>query len=322
MRRNMSWTRARVAVLALVAASVVAIAASGGRVAGGADDSPQAKTRALGSQADEKAIRATADAYTKAFNAGDSKAIAALWSSDGEHVDESGRMLKGREAIEKEFAAFFAEHHGLALEISVESIRFLSPDIAIENGTARAISPLGSPASSSRYTAVHARQDGKWLMVSSQESPQVPTSNYDYLREVEWLVGDWTVAAGENSLAMKCEWTADKNFLTRTYTTKEASRVTGSGMQVIGWDPTVGAIRSWHFNSEGGFGSDLWTREGKRWVIDATGVLRDGSQTEATNLLTQLDDGCFTWQSVRRSIAGARLPDTAELKICRTPSKR
>ena len=48
--------------------------------------------------------------FTLAFNKGDAKAIAALWTGDCEYTDETGRSIQGRDAIEKEYAAFFAEH--------------------------------------------------------------------------------------------------------------------------------------------------------------------------------------------------------------------
>ena len=47
-------------------------------------------------EAEEKAIRATADEFVKAFNAGDAKAIGALWAPDAEYTDESGQAFQGR----------------------------------------------------------------------------------------------------------------------------------------------------------------------------------------------------------------------------------
>ena len=41
-------------------------------------------------EADEKAIRASADAFVKAFNAADAKAVGALWAADAEYTGRSG----------------------------------------------------------------------------------------------------------------------------------------------------------------------------------------------------------------------------------------
>ena len=40
-----------------------------------------------------------------------------------------------------------------------------------------------------------------------------------------------------------------------------------SGIQVIGWDPIAKAIRSWTFDSNGGFAEGKWEHRGDRWFI-------------------------------------------------------
>ena len=47
---------------------------------------------------------------------------------------------------------------------------------------------------------------------------------------------------------------------------------------MIGKDNAKGVIRSWVFQSDGGFGDGVWTREGKKWSIDVHGVRADGSK--------------------------------------------
>ena len=44
---------------------------------------------------DEAAIRATADAFLKAFNRGDAKAVAALWTENGTLADRSRPVVQG-----------------------------------------------------------------------------------------------------------------------------------------------------------------------------------------------------------------------------------
>jgi hypothetical protein len=123
-------------------------------------------------------------------------------------------------------------------------------------------------------------------------------------------------------LTLTCEWTAKRNFLTRKYELKEADGAVRTGIQIIGWDPLVGAIRSWVFDSDGGFGDEQWTRDGKRWVLEANAVTRDGAEAVATNVLTRLDHDRFTWQSVRRELNDVRLPDTALLTVTRVKGKQ
>jgi uncharacterized protein (TIGR02246 family) len=272
------------------------------------------------SAADEKAIRVTADAFVKAFNAADAKAIAALWATDAEYTDESGQSFQGRAAIEKEYADAFKQHRGAIMTVKIESIRFLGPELGIEKGVAWVKSPGGLADTAARYTVVHARRDGKWTMVLGRDAPYVPVSNEDYLKGVEWLIGDWTPEAKNQPLRLHFEWMAQRNFIKNTYTVVKDGQSTLTGAQIIGWDPKLGRIVSWHFDAQGGFGKDVWMRDGSKWVIEATGVLRDGSESTSVNIATPIDANSFTWQSVNRTLDGVSLPNVPPVKIVRAHS--
>ena len=42
---------------------------------------------------------------------------------------------------------------------------------------------------------------------------------------------------------------------------------------MIGKDAASEGLRSWTFESEGGFGEATWSRDGKKWVLDSAGRL-------------------------------------------------
>src|SRR5262245_49633594 len=142
--------------------------------------------------ADATALVKNAEAFVEAFHAGDAKTLAAFWVPDGEYTDMSGRRLNGREDIEKAFQALFAANKGLKVRIEGESLRFLTPDVAVEEGVSFVLRPDGSPPSRARYTNVHVKKDGKWLLGSVKDAPYVPPSNYEHLRGLEWAVGNWS----------------------------------------------------------------------------------------------------------------------------------
>ena len=81
--------------------------------------------------------------------------------------------------------------------------------------------------------------------------------------------------------------------------------------------PRTGQLRSWMFDDDGGFGDAAWTRDGKRWVLAATGVQADGGEVTATNILTPVDKDTFTWQSTERTLDGAALPSIPPVKVKR-----
>jgi len=89
------------------------------------------------------------------------------------------------------------------------------------------------------------------------------------------------------------------------------------GTLVIGWDPVAKSVRSWMFDSDGGFGEGTWTRDGNRWTVKFNQTLADGREGSATNIYTHLDANSFTWQSIDRKVAGQPLPNVGEVKVIR-----
>jgi uncharacterized protein (TIGR02246 family) len=274
---------------------------------------------------DEAAIRKSDEAYVEAYNKRDAKALAALWSPEAVYIDpETGNEFVGREEIEKEFADTFAGLNA-KLEVSVESIRFLSPNVAVENGTARVIYPEGEPDESS-YAALFVKREGKWLLdrVTEEETsppPEPPPSSYEQLKELEWMIGAWIDQDENATVQTDCDWTKNQNFINRSFAVVVGDEVDMAGMQIIGWDPVAKQIRSWIFDSDGGYAEGKWTRKGDRWFIQQNGTLPNGGRTSAVNIIKRIDDNQFTWQSVNREVNGDILPNVDEVLVVRKPTE-
>lgn len=275
---------------------------------------------------DEAAIRKSDEAYIEAYNRHDAKAVAAMWSPEAVYIDpETGAKIVGRVAIEKEFADTFANQKNSKLEIKVGAIKFMSPNVAVESGLARIINPDTEP-DESNYSALFVKHDGKWLLdrVTEEESPgepDAPPSNFEHLKDLEWMIGSWIDQddADHATIQTDCNWTKNKNFITRSFAVVVRGKVDLSGMQLIGWDPAAKQIRSWVFDSDGGFGEGKWTKKGNRWVIQQTGTLPDGRKASEVNIIKPIDDDSFTWQIIQRSVSGDILPDVEEITIVRKP---
>ena len=96
---------------------------------------------------------------------------------DRQHVDvrrDAGRRRRqadqGRKAIEDEYAAFFKAHLHARMEVSVQSVEFPTPTMAIEDGISQVLTRDSAPPSAARYTAVHVLEDGKWLIATVRET--------------------------------------------------------------------------------------------------------------------------------------------------------
>jgi uncharacterized protein (TIGR02246 family) len=280
--------------------------------------SPARAADPRGPAQDEAALLKNAEAFVEAFHKGDAKALAAFWAPDGDYTDQAGRRLKGREAIAKAFQGLFAEHKGLKLRIDIASLRFVTPGVAVEDGTTAVIPPDGGPPSRARYTVVHVKKDGHWLLSSVRDAPFSPPTNHEHLRGLEWLIGDWADETAQGEVArVSFAWSEGENFLMSSFTTTFKDIAIGGGTQWIGWDPVAKHIRSWVFENNGGFGGGTWTGEGDKWVIKSTGVLRDGKKVAATNILTRIDADTMSWQAKDRTEDGKPLPDIKEIKMKR-----
>lgn len=265
---------------------------------------------------DEKAIRSQAEEYAKAFAMGDAKTIAGQWTKDATFLGLDGRELHGREEIEKTFAKLFAAGGRQPMRVEIESIRFPAPNVAIEQGVTRAIqSP--TPDSASRYTVVHVKENNQWLISNATETAYVPQSSSEYLNDLSWLLGDWSAANDKDKLHFKARWVADKHFILCTYHFDGADPEKISDAEIIGWDPVRKEIFSSSFGSGGGFGQAQWVRDGQSWVRQAWAVTPEGSKASAIYRIKSQGKDAFTWQSAKRTLDGAELPDTDEIKVVR-----
>jgi hypothetical protein len=89
------------------------------------------------------------------------------------------------------FKEFFKENKGLKLRIDVKSMRFVTPDVAIEDGTSSVIPPDGSPPSQGSYTNVHVNKGGQWVCRACMKPLTLPPGNYEHLHGLDWAVGEW-----------------------------------------------------------------------------------------------------------------------------------
>jgi len=270
-------------------------------------------------QQDEKAIRLAAEAFAKAYNAGDAKAIASLFAADGEIVNEEGQSSHGREGIERVFAEIFKEHPKTRMVLAIGSIRFIGPDMAVEDGMATVTHAPDEPALHSPYSVTYTKQDGKWLTTSARDLPDDTLMPEEQLKQLQWMIGEWVDESPEALIMTSYRWTDNKCFILSEFKVQVGGRPVMTGTQRIGWDPLAKTIRSWVFDSEGGFGEGIWTREGNQWIVKKTGVMRDGKVASATNIITQVSKDRMTWQQRDRIVGGEKTPDIAETPITRSP---
>ena len=268
--------------------------------------------------AEEEAVRLTSKTLVKAYAEKNAASAAAHFTADAEYVDEQGKVFQGRKAIEESLATFFTEHPAGKLEMNIDTIRFISPGVAVEDGTTKITHSKGAASPESRYSTVHVKTDGKWLAASVRDhAPKTRKEHRAQLQQLEWLMGDWVEEGDDSIVHFSCKSVDNGNFLLRQFTIRIAGQEAMTGTQRIGWDPLSGKLRAWIFDSEGGYSDGFWHRDGDHWVLKSTGVTADGQTASSTSIYTFVNAHTMTWRSVDHEIAGVQLPDSELVTIVR-----
>ena len=266
---------------------------------------------------EEKTVTQLANDFADAYNNGDAKALAEMFTTDAEWIADDGNVTQGQSAIEELFREVFSASKGRKLDLAVESARSLTPEVLLEKGVSTLVDNDGTTTSGG-YSAVHVKKNGHWLVAQLTETGAPSGSAANELQALEWLVGSWVEKSPDVEVRENVEWTANRTFLTRSYTLKRKDAEMAQGTEIIGWDPATGKVRSWAFDSDGGFSESTWTRDGNRWLILVKATLPDGRQGSAQHTLTYLDNDRHTWSSASRQIAGELLPNIDPIEIVRS----
>ena len=247
---------------------------------------------------------------------------AALWTKDGSAADDNGAIYKGRAAIEEQYAELFKQRPA-RMEVAVKSIEFPTPTTAIEDGITQVEAENAGPPQASRYTVVHIKQDGKWLMASVRESSIELPSNFARVESLGWLVGPGRPNATErhphhDSLDRQQELPG-----TRVHDPQgRHCRFLGQADHRLGSESPANSLvvvrclrRTWH-GTLGGHARRLADR-----------IVRRNAQrppTASRNVLIRVpgEDNVLGWRSVARSVGGTSLPDTPEVVLDRVSEKK
>lgn len=266
---------------------------------------------------EEKAIAANDRAFEKAYGAADYEALAGFFTDDAEYTSEDGRTISGRAGIEQAFKEALTTRKGGTIQIGMDSLRTLAPGVVVEKGGTLTTARNGE-TDNSQFTAVLVQKDGKWKIANLVESP-AEASAHDQLSQLGWMIGKWKESAKEDGVDIDSEftWARGGNFITRNVTVKRGADVVLEGWQIIGWDASDATLRSWTFDTDGGFSEGTWTRQGDRWLLRETGVAADGSRTGADNTFSKVSDDKFTYESGNRTLNGEPQPSISRIEIVR-----
>lgn len=303
-------------LISVVALSLVSISLNQPAIGRSTKQPKQLATAKQGSVNDDTAVRSKITTLKNCVMAGDATSMVKLWAEDGMYLDEEGGQYKGRNSLEKNFASIFKENGRQQVEILTESVRFPSNNVALVHGTvSRKVNAELVPMT--HFSMVMEKKNGEWLISSATESQAGKEQATNPLQNLAWIIGDWSATREGTTATMKADWVPSHNFIFCHYEIKKNNEPAQVETQVIGWDPQSQKPLSWNFDSSGGFGQGFWSKIGNKWMVDSSGVQRDGCVSASTNVYADIAADSFSWQSVNRHINGLSMADTTLMKVQR-----
>ncbi len=241
-----------------------------------------------------------------------------LFAENAVHIDQAGDEIRGRAALQARFDEQLKTSTA-AIGIHPESITF--PD---EQRRSHCWAKLVATkkTNSCDYTFFHGAGKSKRFMVdqSSHRNSHASAQMESQLQQLDWLIGNWATDKSDSAAELKAEWSPQgKKFITSKYILNKTGSNPQIDSHIIGWDPQRRSIVSWHFDSNGGFGTGIWVKlpNENTWAVAVTGVGGDGSIISAENTFSLKSPDEFVWQSTHRSSDGIAVADTTPITVRR-----
>ncbi len=278
----------------------------------------QAQEASSPATVDPSLSKLTSD-FVEAFNQHSAQKVAEQFSEDAQVTDGEGGVLNGRAEIEARFTALFASYPESKIEVQVQTLRQLAPDIAVEDGVTHAQLAADQTPTRSPYSLVYLRKGDKWHIANLRDfEEQAVGTAHHHLLALGWLVGEWVDESAEGRVETSCKWSEDGNFLLQDYVIRAKNEMTLKGTQRIGWDPVRKAFRSWAFDHSGAFTEGTWTAVQTGWMIQVEGATADGSRATATRMLTRVTQDSYQLETNNIAVGNELHPATA-VRIVRRP---
>jgi uncharacterized protein (TIGR02246 family) len=281
--------------------------------AGGCSNSDKGKDRGL-----------LPNEIVEAFNSHDAEKIASLWTPEGVLINlNTNETIQGKEALLTYFKNLFQENPDLKLKVVHQSISLDAENKATEEGT---LSVLNKDQNQTMaFKAEYVKNDNNWQIDSvAQFITPAPHSNYEHLKELDWLIGEWIDQDEDDNteIHLTFKWDPSKNYIIQNFTMKVLGQNYLDGHQIIGWDPSRKKIRSWFFDSNGGWGESTWSKDNNnQWFASTVFIMNDGRKASALHIYKKKDANQYIFSSVARDINGIIQPDIGPFTVVKKSTR-
>lgn len=274
----------------------------------------------------EKSAEALAvfEQYVSSFNRHDADAMSEQWSENGHRIHpRTGEVAEGRAAIKEALQKMFSEGKADKLQVKIIKSSRLE-DGSIETiGRFRVTFADGSPARESAIRVLLVNENGSWKIDEIREiSADAPESHEEKLKGLEFLLGSWEDQDEDVTIKNKARFDRYHNFIIQKFEIQVYNQLLIDGYQIIGWDPIQKRIRSWMYDSDGGFGEAVWKEKDGKWYVDSHFTLRDGRKATATYVYKPIDANSYSWGSEDRDVGGEVLPNIEPVTVVRVAEEK
>lgn len=266
----------------------------------------------------QKELQESAEAYTEAFNIHDPEQLTSLWEKDAFFINlTTGEVAEGDRNISNFFRNLFEKKGARNVKMIISKVSSSKPTNALAQGILE-ISFADQYVWKGAFKAEYHKHDDKWFIGSfSLNEINSSETQFKHLKELDWLAGNWIDAENPVEVAYSNLWDKNKNFLVQTFTYSVLGQEELKGMQIIGWNPKTKTINSWTFDSDGGYGSGIWNKNGNHWKVLQEFTLPQGEKATSIHTYELLDDQSYTFVDSDRAVDGKKLPDIGPFKIIR-----
>lgn len=267
---------------------------------------------------DQMEIRESTEAHTQAFNVHDSEKLTSLWDEDALFINlTTEEIVEGNKNIAVFFKNLFEKKGAKNIRMLLSNVSSSGENVALAQGILE-VSFADQYIWKGAFKAEYIKHDDKWF-ISSLSVNEINSSEtqFKHLKELDWLAGNWIDAENPVEVAYSNLWDKNKNFLVQNFTYSVLGQEELKGMQIIGWNPTEKKICSWTFNSDGGYGTGIWSKNGSTWSVNQNFVLPRGGKATSTHTYNVNNASSYTFLDTNRIVDGKKLPDIGPFKIIR-----
>lgn len=260
---------------------------------------------------DQEQVATRLKEFTDDISQGKTDNIGTFWTEDAQVINPlTGQVINGRNDIAQYLQKKAQDLKGKEVQFHITRTDVKNPNLVTVQGVVDFYQD-GKVVDQQAREVDLVKDNGIWYLDFLREIhvDLAPTLSHDHLKELDWLLGNWKDKDQDVTISYDGKWDRYKNFIIQRFDMSIYGLETLEGRQIITWDPIEKKIRSWIFDSDGGFGQGTWTKTDEGWSTKIDYTLATGETATSTNMYTKISPSSYTYSSIDRKVGDTKLPN-------------